>query len=419
MAGGIGLVVFMGLAWLVSSHRTRVPWRVVIGGLLLQFACAVVVFHTPPGEWLRLGIDAFFAQLSEAVSAGSGFVFNERNEDGSANASLLTSFAFGVLPTVIVFASVMSVLYHIRVMDWVVSGIAWVMRFTLGTSGAESLAAAANVFIGHTEAPLVVRPFIKGMTRSELNAMMVGGFATITGSLIPAFGSMGISPSHLVTASVISAPAALLIAKLMQPETETPETTGNSKAHHEEKHTNVLEAAAVGASDGLKLALNIGAMLIAFLAIIALLNAMLGGLGEGIENLLHRAGSEINLQWSLEKLLGYLFWPMAWLMGIETSECMKSAELLGIKVVANEFVAFQGLSDWINQDVGAPSARTQLILTYGLAGFTNFAAIGIQIGGIGGIVPERRKDLAQLGLRAMFGGMLACSMTAAIAGLIY
>lgn len=419
----LGLGCFMLMAWAWSSNRRKVPWRIVLGGLSLQFVFALLVFHTAPGDWLLAGIDYGFGLLSQSVEQGSSFVFKWNDEDGSPNTNLLKTFAFGVLPTVIVFASIMSVLYHVGVMSWVVKGIAWVMQRTLRTSGAESLAAAANVFVGHTEAPLVVRPFIKGMTRSELNAMMVGGFATITGALIPAFESMGVSASHLVTASVISAPAALLIAKLMEPETETPETYGTLQASITRSHTNLWEAAAVGASDGLKLALNIGAMLIAFLALIALANLILAGIGNECASLANRLISPekpLAFDWSIEGTLSYLFGGFAFLMGIEPGDCLKSGELLGLKVVANELVAYEGLQQWGAQTEGnLMSERTKVIMTYALAGFTNFAAIGIQIGGIGGLVPERRQDLAKLGLRAMFGGFLACCMTACIAGILY
>lgn len=419
----IGLVCFMTMAWALSSNRREIPWRIVGGGILLQIVFALVVFHTAPGDWILSGIDVGFGMLSEAVAKGSGFVFQWPEEGAEPNKTLLTTFAFGVLPTVIVFASIMSVLYHIGIMTWVVKEIAWVMQRTLKTSGAESLAAAANVFVGHTEAPLVVRPFIKSMTRSELNAMMVGGFATITGALIPAFQQMGVSASHLVTASVISAPAALLIAKLLEPETETPETYGTLKAAMPTKHANVWEAAAVGAGDGVKLALNIGAMLIAFLALIALINLILGGAGDWCAaswNRLFNPEQPISLSWSVEGILGYAFYFVALLMGIEPSECLRSGQLLGLKVVANEFVAFEGLQQWISvEGDGAISNRTKVIMTYALAGFTNFAAVGIQIGGIGGLVPERRSDLARLGIRAMCGGFLACCMTACIAGILY
>jgi CNT family concentrative nucleoside transporter len=293
-------------------------------------------------------------------------------------------------------------------MQWVVNTLARLMQITLKTSGAESLAAAANVFVGHTEAPLVVRPYINGMTMSELNAMMVGGFATITGGLLAAYAGMGIDAGHLVTASVISAPAALLIAKIMQPEVEVPQTSGNTAVDIPRQGVNVIEAAAIGASDGMKLAANVAVMLIAFLALIAMINAGIGWLG-----------SWFHQEWSLEVVIGVLFAPIAWVMGIPWHECHHAGELLGLKIVANEFIAYDRLGQWIKDGSEIQlSKRTQDIMIYALSGFSNFGAIGIQLGGIGGLAPDRRSDLARLGLRAMIGGALACCMTACIAGVL-
>ena len=303
------------------------------------------------------------------------------------------------------------------------------MQKTLGTSGAESLAAAANVLVGHTEAPLVVRPYIANMTRSELNALMVGGFATITGSLMAIFVAQGISAGHILTACIISAPAALVIAKIMQPEIDEPETLGHVDAKTEKIATNVIEAAAVGASDGVKLALNIAGMLIAFLALIALVDSLLIGLGNLVEyavNPFLKAEGKVDFEWSLNNLFATAFYPLAMIMGIETDDCSIAGQLLGKKMVVNEFVAYLDLGTIINEmsekGASAPEAisqRTEIILTYALAGFSNFGAIGIQLGGIGPLAPKRRSDLAQLGFRAMLGGMLACCMTACIAGMMY
>jgi CNT family concentrative nucleoside transporter len=270
------------------------------------------------------------------------------------------------------------------------------------------LAATANVFVGHTEAPLVVRPYLARMTTSELNAMMVGGFSTISGGLLAAYVEMGINAGHLVTASVISAPAGLLIAKILQPEVDTPETLGSVKVAVERKGTNIIEAAALGASEGLKLALNVGAMLLAFLALIAMADALLGWVG-----------AWFGMNWSLALALGYAFAPIAWVMGIPTEDCLHAGELLGLKMVANEFIAYERLGTWLEADSEVQiSERTQYILTYALSGFSNFGAIGIQIAGIGGLAPERSSDLARLGLRAMLGGALACCMTACVAGVL-
>lgn len=413
---GLGIIVFMLLAWAMSSHKSRVDWKLVAGGLALQFTLAILILWTPPGEWLFRVIGDFFNQILSFVEDGAGFVFgvNARKNDPALppRILLLRTFAFGVMPTVIFFSSFMAVLYYLGLMQWVVYLMGKVMQKTLGTSGAESLSTAANVFVGQTEAPLVIRPYIEKMTSSELFAVMVGGFATISGGLMAAYAGMGIDPGHLLTASVISAPAALLIAKLIVPEIGTPETTGTVKLAHEQTAVNVIDAAAQGATDGLKLALNIGAIIIAFLAMIAMFDALLAWCGA-------QCGFAGEAAWSLAKLLGYLFSPVAWLMGIEAADCMAAGELLGLKMVANEFLAYDRLGSWLAKDSAVQiSQRTEVILTYALCGFSNFGAIGIQIGGIGGLAPNRRGDLARFGLRAMLGGAIACCMTASVAGIL-
>ncbi len=414
-----GVFVMVGLAWLMSSHKRKVNLRVVAGGLLLQFLFALILLTDPFADFFFRGVESFFSAILGFVEEGAGFLFHIKPFAGDPDLppqfTLMRTFACGVLPTIIFFSSLMSVLYYLGVVQRVVMLMARLMQWTLRVSGAESLAAAANVFVGHTEAPLVVKPYIAGMTLSELNAMMVGGFATISGGLLAAYAGMGISPGHLVTASVISAPAALLIAKVMQPETGEPETLGAVKIVIERKGVNVMEAAAIGATDGMKLALNVGAMLIAFLAMIAMINGLLGWIGSWYGFV----GPDGNYLWSLETGLGYVFAPLAWLMGIESGDCLKAGELLGLKMAANEFIAYQRLGTWMSAESTVQlSDRSVTILTYALSGFSNFGAIGIQIGGIGGLVPQRRADLARLGLRAMIGGALACCMTACIAGML-
>lgn len=488
-----GIFVMISLAWIVSSHRTKVNWRLVATGVLLQAALAAVLFQSQnwtfakkyqsvsqvvsavssgkltseqidsclkskgstetyealmsdlrtgnrtqaevetelnisvpkyPDGILFAGVNSFFAKVKEYVDEGSTFVFRA-NAIPAGNPTdplvLIGTFAFGVLPTVIFFASLMSILYYLGIMQAIIKAMAWLMQKTLGTSGPESMAAAANVLVGHTEAPLVIRPYVEKMTRSELNALMVGGFATISGSLMAIFVLYGISAGHLLTASIISAPAALVIAKVLQPETETPEEVEVIEPDPEQAATNVIEAAAIGASDGVKLAINITGMLIAFLALLALLNALIMGLGEVVQFILNlgRVTNDIDMQWSLDSLFATLFFPLAWIMGIERGDCAVAGELLGQKVVANEFVAYLGMADILDADPEAMTERTKVILTYALCGFSNFGAIGIQIGGIGPLAPSRRSDLAQLGLRAMFGGMLAACMTACMAGVMY
>lgn len=443
LISGMGIVVLLLLAWVLSSDRRRFPWRVVLGGLLLQLCFALLVFgsrqwtvsETYPDGILFSAIAWFFDRIQEYVSAGTQFLTSIRwPEDanpGAGSATVLaTTFLFGVLPTVIFFSALMSGLYYLGIMQPIVRGLAWVMQRSLGISGPESLSAAANVFIGHTEAPLVVRPYINGMTRSELNCLMVGGFATITGGLMAVFVGMGINAGHLLTASVISAPAAIVIAKILQPEQEGVPLQKQLDLVATTESVNLIDAVATGAADGMKLAINIAGMLLAFLALIAMANAIFAGVGELVQYLWNSATrSEVDLQWSLEGLLGILFWPVAFVMGIETADCQIAGQLLGIKMVANEFVAYEQFTRWMaidgqtttvidGQTVSRLTPRSSLILTYALCGFSNFGAIAIQIGGIGGLAPERRRDLAKLGLRAMLGGAIACCITGCVAGII-
>lgn len=399
-----GLFAMIGFAWLMSSHKTKVSLRIVVGGVILQFGLAALILKTAPGQRLFKEAGIFFTQILDSVDAGAAMVFGPKFMD--------FPFAFKILPTIIFFSSLMAILYHLGIVQRIVMVFAVLMQWTLKTSGAESLSAAANIFVGQTEAPLVIRPYVGSMTQSELMAVMVGGFATIAGGVLAAFVGMGIDAGHLMTASVISAPAALLLAKVMMPETEEPKTMGTVQIHVEKSGVNVVDAAATGAAQGLLLALNVAAMLIAFLALVALADAGLGWMGTWF-------GFEGDNKWSLAVILGYLFWPFAWLMGIESDDCFHAAQLLGMKMAATEFVAYKELSEWIKPDSPVQlSDRTVQLLTYALCGFANFGSIGIQLGGIGGIAPERRSDLARLGLRAMLGGTLAAFMTACVAGVL-
>jgi len=300
------------------------------------------------------------------------------------------------------------------VMQVVVKGIAWVMQRTLGTSGAESLSAAANIFVGQTEAPLVVKPYVARMTSSELMAIMVGGFATIAGSVMAIYVSFGMDAGHLLTASVISAPAGLLIAKVLQPETETPETAGSTGQSLPRTSGNLIEAISSGASDGLMLMLNVGAMLVAFTSLIALADYCLTEISVWVLGKLHVDAEPL----TMSRILGTVFAPLAWLMGIPWQECRVAGQLLGVKMVATEFVAYQQLGDIMKQTTPGVSSRSAVILTYALCGFSNFASIGIQVGGIGALAPERRADLTRLAFRAMLGGTLACCMTGCIAAVL-
>lgn len=420
----LGLIVMIAVAWSMSTARTKINWRCVLGGILLQFAFAIVILKTQPGRWMFDEIGSLFQATIQHVEAGSVFMFGISSQPTDApvppRLMLLRTVAFGVLPTIVFFSSLMSILYYVGVMQKVTEWIAWIMQSTLRTSGAESLSAAANIFVGQTEAPLVIRPYLAAMTLSELNSVMVGGFATIAGGVMAFYVMMGIDAGHLVTASVISAPAALVIAKIMVPETGQPATLGRVTIQYEDPSANLFEAAAAGASDGMKMAINVAAMLIAFLALLSLGNGILGWFSDRwYATASWVTGSPIEgPAWTLEAILSYLFAPLAWVMGIPSQDCFKAGELLGIRWAANEFLAYEELSRWVQQTDQAPTPRTQLILTYALCGFANLGSIGIQIGGIGAIVPERRSDLARLGLRAMIGGTLASFMTACVAGLL-
>jgi CNT family concentrative nucleoside transporter len=404
-----GYFVMIGLAWLMSAHRWRFPWRVVIAGSLLQLSFAALILRTQRGHAVFQGAGAFFTRLLDFVDAGSDFVFGSGFRDHF--------FAFKVLPTIIFFSALMSVLYHIGLMQLVVRAISRVMQVTLRTSGAETLSASANIFVGQTEAPLVIKPYVAAMTQSELMAVMVGGFATIAGGVMAAYVELQIDASHLLTASVISAPAGLLIAKVLQPEVETPVTLGKDLPGMPVESSNLFEAAANGASDGLKLALNVGAMLIAFFALLKMCDF---ALEHGWLWIAAKLSIVDPPQITLGIILGKLFAPLAWLMGIAWSECQSAGELLGLKMVTTEFNAYTELSKWLQEPAAAQrlSPRSVSIVTYALCGFSNFASIGIQIGGIGALAPERRRDLTRLGFRAMLGGTLACFMTACVASVL-
>jgi CNT family concentrative nucleoside transporter len=396
--GLLGLVVILGIAWALSTNRRLVPWRTVLVGTAMQVAFALLILKTAPGRAFFLWASRVVTRFLDFADAGSRFVFGDGFQEHLV--------AFKVLPTIIFFSSVIAILYHVGLVQRVVRAFAWLMMRLMGTSGAESFSAAGNVFVGCTEAPLLVRPYVAGMTLSELMAVMTGGFATIAGGVFAAYVGMGVEPGHLIAASVMSAPAALVMAKLMLPETEESATAGTVKVDVGSPYVNLLDAAAEGAAAGLKLALNVGAMLIAFIALIAVVDAGLGALGGrfGFESL------------SLEWILGQLLRPLAYLMGVPWAEADRVGTLLGIKTVVNEFVAYAQMREMVA--AGELSARSEAIATYALCGFSNFATIAITIGGIGAIAPERKADLARLGLRAMVGGALACFQTATIAGLL-
>jgi CNT family concentrative nucleoside transporter len=413
--GILGLAVLVSIALAFSDNRRAVDWKLVASGIGLQLAFAVIVILVPGGREFFEAISRVFVTVIGFASEGAIFVFGTI---GDPRSNLGFIFAFQVLPTIIFFASLMAVLYHLGLMQKVVQGMAWVMLKVLRISGSESLSVAANVFVGQTEAPLVVRPYIARMTQSELLTMMVGGMATIAGGVLAAYITLlgggdeaqrVFYAKHLLAASVMAAPATIVLAKILKPETEESLTRGDVRIKVEKTATNVIEAAASGAADGVRLALNVGGMLLAFLALLALINYPLNWIGSvtGLENVL---GQPL----SLSLIMGYVLSPLAWVIGVPWQDAVTVGGLLGEKVVANEFVAYTHL----NEIQHTLTPRALLISTYALCGFANFSSIAIQIGGIGGLAPDRRSDLARFGLRAVLGGALATMMTATIAGVL-
>jgi CNT family concentrative nucleoside transporter len=427
--GLAGLICLLGIAFLFSADRKKIDWRLVGTGIFLQIIFAVFVLKIPGGEIIFNALSRFFVTVINFTFQGASFVFGFLSSQSATEKILPLDmqnkgfgfiFAFQVLPTIIFFSSLMSVLYHLGIMQKVVQAMAWVMAKTMRVSGSESLSVAANVFIGQTEAPLVIRPYVSSMTHSELLTLMIGGMATIAGGVLAAYVNILGGPDsqmqifyakHLLSASIMAAPATIVIAKILLPEKDISETKGTVKLKVEKTATNVIDAAATGAGDGLKLALNVAAMLLAFIALIAMLNYILGGIGEfaGIN-------SALGKPLSMNILLGYLLSPIAWIIGVPWFDAVKVGSLIGQKVVLNEFIAYVDLGSMIQSGILSDKAR--IISTYALCGFANFSSIAIQIGGIGGIAPDRRHDLARFGLRAVLGGSLATFMTATIAGFL-
>lgn len=404
----IGMFIMFGMAYLLchKEHRKHINLRIVVAGTVLQFIFAFLILKTSPGRLLFDKANYLVNKLLGYTAEGSKFIFGNLVADPKSFGFI---FAFQVLPTIIFFSSLMSVLYYLGIMQKIVNFVAKIMFKTMGTSGAESLSAAANIFVGQTEAPLIIKPFIEKMTKSEIMAVMCGGMATVAGGVMASYVGMFSSSfpeiaGHLMAASVMSAPASLVFAKIMIPETEEPETKGSVKMSDDKNATNVIEAAANGAADGLQLSLNVAAMLLAFIALIALLNGILGFLGSliGFENL------------SMELIMGYIFAPFAFFMGTPSDDILLMGRLLGEKIVLNEFVAYIDMAKSINE----LSDTSKVIATYALCGFANFSSIAIQIGGIGGIAPSRKGVLSTLGLKAMLAASFACFQTAIIAALI-
>ena len=429
-----GLGVMVGLGWLISVDRRNVDWRPVRWGIGLQLAFAVVVLSPAAQAYFFNVVDGGVRQLLSFAEQGADFVFQtvEPHQlvvgfgEGESQTFIgrisppVKTFAFWILPTIIFFSSLMSVLYHLGVMQFVVNRLARLMQVTMGTSGAESLSAAANIFVGQTEAPLVIKPYVAGMTRSELHAVMTGGFATVAGGVMAAYvGFLRDIPGiagHLVTASILSAPAALALSKVVFPEDGTPATAGRTESLVERTSQNAIEAAGRGANEGMTLALNVAAMLIAFVGLLAMADWMLGGVPvrfcESGVVLGYAEGCDAL---TFSQILGWTFTPVALAMGVPWAEAGVVGQLLGEKIVLTEFVAYIHLGELLSGPQPL-SERSAIIASYALCGFANFASIGIQLGGIGGIAPERMGDLASLGVRAMLAGSLAAFMTATVAG---
>jgi CNT family concentrative nucleoside transporter len=442
--GILGIILLLGIAFLLSNNKKHINWRLVGGGLALQI---IFAFFILKGDYLRsifgpLGwvkdffywISGFFVVVLNFTTEGAKFVFGNLAISPGLDGSLGSFFAFQVLPTVIFFASLMSILYYLGIMQKIVQGMAWVMAKVMGTSGAESLSCTANIFVGQTEAPLMIKPFIKGMTKSEILTIMVGGMATISGGVMAAYiqilgnsyanihglpldQARQLFATQLLGASVMAAPAAMLISKIMFPETSEPETKGTVKVKIEKNASNFIESASNGASDGLSLALNIGAMLIAFIALIALVNYVLQGIGNitGWNASLQAAyGQPLNFQ----LILGWILQFLAVGIGVPWKDALNFGSLLGTKVVLNEFVAYLEMGKMIAANT-LTSPKGIMMATYALCGFANFSSIAIQIGGLGPLAPNKKSDIASLGIKAVIGGSLATLMTATLAGMLF
>ena len=400
--GIIGVVTLLFIAFLLSENKKTINLKTIGFGLSFQFLFALFILKTPFGAPVFSFLDSAINTLINFSTYGSDFLFRSYVEGVGFHPSL-TNFAFSTLPTIIFFSSLVAVLYHYGILQTVIRFIARQMQLTLGTSGSETLSVAGNIFLGQTESPLMVKPFVKNMTKSELMAVMTGGFATVSGGVLAIYVSWlsnipGIA-GHLLAASVMSAPAALVIAKIIYPENEKSETSGNINVTIEQTNINAMEALSNGATDGLKLAANIAAMLIAFISFVAMINYFLAFAGT-----------------SMEEIFGFIFRPLAWTMGIPWNEAQLIGMLMGKKIVLTELIAYGDLQNLIDKNL--ISDRSAIIATYALCGFSNFASIGIQLGGIGAMAPERKKDLAKLVTKAMFGGALASWLTATIAGIL-
>ena len=402
MVGILGIFVLLGIAYILSNNKSKIDFKLVSWGLVIQFLFALLILKSPIGKPVFSYLDKIITKLISFSDAGGDFLFKSFVPDVGFHVGLI-NFAFRALPTIVFFSGLMAVMYHLGIIQFVVKWIAKGMQKTMGTSGSETLSVSANIFVGQTEAPLMVRPFISKMTKSELMSVMTGGFATAAGGVLALYviwlkDIPGIA-GHLLAASVMSAPAAMVIAKIIYPETEESETMGDLKIEVEKTDTNSLDALGRGATEGLKLAVNVAAMLVAFVSVVAMFNYILGFGGT-----------------SLQEIMGLLFKPLAWTMGVPWEEAEIMGTLMGEKLALTELIAYGDLRNFISN--GELSERTAIIASYALCGFANFGSIGIQIGGLSSIAPNRRSDIASLAFKAMIGGALASWITASIAGIL-
>ena len=398
----VGMGVLLGMAYAFSRNRKAISWRTVAGAFAIQFGLGAFVLKVSWGQQLLASMTEGVNQLLSYGDAGIGFLFGGLVAEGIG-----FTFALKVLPIIIFFASLIAVLYHIGIMKWIIRIIGGALQKVLGTSRAESMSATANIFVGQTEAPLVVKPFIATMTQSELFAVMVGGLASVAGSALAGYALIGVPVEYLIAACFMSAPGGLLFAKILMPETETP-LMELPEMDDEDAPVNVIDAAANGASSGLSLALNVGAMLLAFVALIAVVNGVLGGVGGwfGMPEL------------TLELLLGWLFSPLAFLLGVPWAEAVTAGSFIGQKLVVNEFVAYLNFAPYLAEGAEVVlSPKTKAIVSFALCGFANLSSIAILLGGLGGMAPSRRKDIARMGLLAVMAGTLSNLMSGTIAGL--
>jgi CNT family concentrative nucleoside transporter len=431
LQGLLGLSVFVGIAYLFSNNRKAINWRLVLVGMTLQICLGILIIQVPQVATLFRYISEAFVTFLDFSQAGAEFLFGDLARNSSAfpdaKHKLGLIVAFQVLPTIIFFATVTSGLYYLGILQKVVYSIAWVMARTMGLSGPESLSAAGNIFLGQTEAPLLVKPFIANMTYSELMCLMTGGMATIAGGVLAAYVSFlggddpttrAIVAAQLLTASIMNAPAAIVMAKILVPQTEPEKILHTLEVSQESLGVNLIDALSRGASDGLKLAMNVGGMLLAFIALIAMINYGLGGIGSliGVNSLIQSSTDGAFQALSLEYILGQIGRPLAFAMGVEWDQTLFMGSLLGKKTAINEFVAYSDLATF--EAAGLLTEKTVLIATYALCGFSNFSSIAIQIGGIGGIAPEQQSNLSRLGLQALLAASLACMMTGTIAGAV-